>query len=197
MTRDFLARRGFLALLIGAASTARAQDGSEYLDFLFGPMQGTRPGLAAPGMQNVSTREEILLSSPEPPGTILIDTSARRLYFVEPGGRAQSYHVGIGSEGFGWTGTETISAKREWPDWRPPASMRARRPDLPTFVPGGPDNPMGARALYLGQTLYRIHGTNEPETVGSAASSGCFRLTNTDIIDLYERVRIGAKVRVY
>lgn len=127
----------------------------------------------------------------------MIDTGARRLYLMEQDGYAQSYQVGIGRDGFGWRGTEVITAKREWPDWHPPAEMRARRPELPAKVPGGPDNPLGARALYLGQTLYRIHGTNAPETIGTASSAGCFRMTNTDVIDLYERVRTGAKVRVF
>ncbi|MDH2326578.1 L,D-transpeptidase [Cereibacter sp. SYSU M97828] len=181
-------RRGFLAGLVLAPLPLRAD---EYVDFLLGPMGRGR------GQGERGTRERIALRTGEPVGTILIDTAARRLYLVEPEGAAQSYHVGVGAEGFGWLGTETISAKREWPDWRPPAEMRARRPDLPAFVPGGPDNPMGARALYLGRTLYRIHGSNEPETVGDAASSGCFRMTNTDVIDLYPRVRIGARVRVF
>lgn len=124
-------------------------------------------------------------------------TKVRRLYLIEPGGFAQSYEIGVGAEGFGWFGTEIISAKREWPDWHPRAQMHARRPDLPAFVPGGPENPMGARVLYLGQTLYRIHGSNEPETVGDAVSSGCFRMTNADVIDLYNRARIGRRVRVF
>ncbi|MDB6454417.1 L,D-transpeptidase [Falsirhodobacter sp. 20TX0035] len=179
-----------LAGLLLAPGAAGAQG---YLDFLYAPMggQGAAPAEPPPAPQRVP------YPTTEPPGTILIDTAARRLFLVEPGGTAIAYAVGVGREGFGWFGTETISAKREWPDWRPPADMRARRPDLPAFVPGGPDNPMGARALYLGQTLYRIHGSNEPETVGDAASSGCFRMTNSDVADLYERVRIGAKVRVF
>ena len=182
-------RRGFLAGLILVPLPVRAQD---YIDFLFSPMgSGQVPDA------DRSTRERIALRTNDPAGTILIDTQARRLFLVEPEGFAQAYQVGVGREGYGWLGTETISAKREWPDWRPPADMRARRPDLPAFVAGGPDNPMGARALYLGQTLYRIHGSNEPETVGDAASSGCFRMTNTDVIDLYQRVRIGARVRVF
>ena len=193
MTRK-IARRGLLAGLVLAPLPLRAQDG--YVDFLFAPMRG---GTGVQMLQNAdrSTRQRVAYATQERPGTILIDTGARRLYLIEQGGFAQSYVVGIGREGYGWFGTETISAKREWPDWRPPADMRARRPDLPAFVPGGPDNPMGARALYLGQTLYRIHGSNEPETVGDAASSGCFRLTNTDVTDLYDRTQVGARVRVF
>lgn len=195
---NHLPRRGFLTglLLLPLPLRAQQQDPG-YVDFLFSPMRGGGQAVAAQGDADRSTRQRIAYAAQDAPGTILIDTQARRLYLIEPGGFAQSYQVGVGREGFGWFGTETISAKREWPDWRPPADMRARRPDLPAFVPGGPDNPMGARALYLGQTLYRIHGSNEPETVGDAASSGCFRMTNTDVIDLYARARVGARVRVY
>lgn len=130
------------------------------------------------------------------PGTIVIRTSERRLYFVLGEGRAIRYGIGVGRDGFRWQGVKTVSAKREWPDWTPPPQMLKRRPDLPRYMPGGPENPLGARAIYLGSTLYRIHGSNEPETIGQAVSSGCFRLTNEDVIDLYERVRVGAKVIV-
>jgi lipoprotein-anchoring transpeptidase ErfK/SrfK len=132
----------------------------------------------------------------EKPGTIVIDTRQRFLYYVQEGGKAIRYGVGVGREGFGWTGTEKISQKREWPDWIPPKEMLRRRPDLPTFMAGGIDNPLGARALYLGSTLYRIHGSNEPWTIGQAVSSGCFRMKNEDVIDLYDRVGIGTKVVV-
>jgi lipoprotein-anchoring transpeptidase ErfK/SrfK len=195
------------AFLLLAVSPALAQSSSRpaldeaYIDFLFSP---TRPDVASPSapMQHRedadrSTRQRIAYQSNEPAGTILIDTSARRLYLIEPNGFAQSYQVGVGKEGYGWHGTEHISAKRQWPDWRPPAEMLARRPDLPRHMVGGPNNPLGARALYLGDTLYRIHGSNEPETIGTAASSGCFRMTNADVIDLYQRAGIGAKVRVF
>ncbi len=130
------------------------------------------------------------------PGTIVIDTKTRFLYLVQPGGTAIRYGVGVGRPGFGWKGTKTITMKREWPDWRPPAEMRRRRPDLPVFMPGGPANPLGARALYLGSSLYRIHGSNEPETIGYAVSSGCFRMLNDDVVDLYRRVRVGTRVVV-
>jgi lipoprotein-anchoring transpeptidase ErfK/SrfK len=171
-----------------------------YFDFLFSPTSPSANRRGPPSLQQQAdraTRERIAYQSNEAPGTILIDTAARRLYLVEGGGFAQSYQVGVGREGFGWHGTERVSAKREWPDWRPPADMLARRPDLPRHMSGGPDNPLGARALYLGDTLYRIHGSNEPESVGSAASSGCFRMTNSDVTDLYNRVGVGAKVRVF
>jgi lipoprotein-anchoring transpeptidase ErfK/SrfK len=128
------------------------------------------------------------------PGTIVISTAERRLYFVLGNGQAIRYGIGVGRVGFTWSGVKTVSAKREWPAWTPPADMLRRRPDLPRHMKGGVENPLGARAMYLGSTLYRIHGSNEPETIGQAVSSGCFRLTNEDVIDLYDRVRVGAKV---
>jgi lipoprotein-anchoring transpeptidase ErfK/SrfK len=130
------------------------------------------------------------------PGTIFIDTSERRLYLVTGQGQAIRYGIGVGRDGFGWSGVHRVTAKREWPNWNPPSEMLARRPDLPRFMPGGLDNPLGARALYLGSTLYRIHGSNEPETIGQAVSSGCFRMVNDDVIDLYNRVSVGATVIV-
>jgi lipoprotein-anchoring transpeptidase ErfK/SrfK len=130
------------------------------------------------------------------PGTIVINTAERHLYLVQAGGTAMRYGVGIGRPGFGWTGTKTVTRKAEWPDWRPPGEMLRRRPDLPRFMAGGPNNPLGARALYLGSSLYRIHGSNEPWTIGQAVSSGCFRMRNEDVIDLYSRVRVGTRVVV-
>jgi lipoprotein-anchoring transpeptidase ErfK/SrfK len=130
------------------------------------------------------------------PGTIVISTRDRRLYLVLGNGQALSYGIGVGRVGFTWSGVTRISAKREWPSWTPPAQMRQRRPDLPRHMAGGVDNPLGARAMYLGSSLYRIHGSNEPETIGQAVSSGCFRLTNEDVIDLYNRVPVGATVIV-
>ena len=130
------------------------------------------------------------------PGTIIINTAERHLYLVQAGGTAMRYGVGIGRPGFGWRGTKTVTRKAEWPDWRPPAEMLRRRPDLPRFMAGGPANPLGARALYLGSSLYRIHGSNEPWTIGQAVSSGCFRMRNEDVIDLYGRVRVGTRVVV-
>jgi lipoprotein-anchoring transpeptidase ErfK/SrfK len=130
------------------------------------------------------------------PGTIIISTSGRRLYFVNAPGQAISYGIGVGRIGFTWTGTHTVSMKREWPDWTPPTQMLHRRPDLPRHMLGGIENPLGARAIYLGSSLYRIHGSNEPETIGQAVSSGCFRMTNEDVIDLYDRVRVGTRVVV-
>jgi lipoprotein-anchoring transpeptidase ErfK/SrfK len=130
------------------------------------------------------------------PGTIIISTGQRRLYLVLGNGQALSYAIGVGREGMTWSGVTQISAKREWPDWTPPGEMLRRRPDLPRHMAGGIDNPLGARAMYLGSTLYRIHGSNEPDSIGTATSSGCIRLTNEDVIDLYNRVQIGATVIV-
>jgi lipoprotein-anchoring transpeptidase ErfK/SrfK len=129
-------------------------------------------------------------------GTIIIDTPRKFLYLVQDNGNALRYGVGVGRPGFTWSGVRTVSAKREWPDWTPPAEMLARRPDLPRHMEGGPENPLGARAIYLGSSLYRIHGSNEPWTIGTNVSSGCIRMRNQDVIDLYERVRVGARVVV-
>lgn len=134
------------------------------------------------------------------PGTIIVDTSARFLYLVEEDGLARRYGVGVGREGFEWQGTHNITRRAEWPDWRPPEAMRERERkkgrELPVVMEGGPDNPLGARALYIGDTLYRIHGTNQPWSIGKAVSSGCIRMRNEDVIDLYERVKVGARVVV-
>jgi lipoprotein-anchoring transpeptidase ErfK/SrfK len=130
------------------------------------------------------------------PGTVIVRTSERRLYLVLGNGQALRYGIGVGRDGFTWSGVATITAKREWPDWTPPDEMLRRRPDLPRHMAGGPDNPLGARALYLGDSLYRIHGSNEPHTIGTAATSGCIRLTNDDVVDLYSRVPLGATVIV-
>jgi lipoprotein-anchoring transpeptidase ErfK/SrfK len=141
-------------------------------------------------------RQRVEFSTKYAPGTIVISTSERRLYYVTQPGEAIEYGVGVGRPGFEWTGVKRVSAKKEWPSWTPPAEMLQRRPDLPRYMSGGPDNPLGARAMYLGSSLYRIHGSNEPETIGQAVSSGCIRMTNEDVIDLYNRVKVGAKVVV-
>src|SRR3978361_2103479 len=130
------------------------------------------------------------------PGTVVVNTAERRLYLVLPNGQALRYGIGVGRDGFRWGGTHRISAKKEWPGWTPPSQMLRRRPDLPRHMAGGVDNPLGARAMYLGSTLYRIHGSNEPETIGQAVSSGCFGMTNDDVTDLYNRVSVGATVVV-
>ena len=141
-------------------------------------------------------REVVSFSGNYEPGTIVVSTSERRMYLVMDNGRAMRYGVGVGRPGFEWGGSVKISLKREWPDWTPPPEMLKRRPDLPRHMKGGPENPLGARAMYLGSSLYRIHGSNEPETIGQAVSSGCIRMANEDVIDLYERVNVGATVIV-
>lgn len=141
-------------------------------------------------------RQPVAFRSTEAPGTIIIDTSDRFLYLVQSPTRAIRYGIGVGRDGFTWSGILRVSRKAEWPDWTPPAEMIRRQPYLPRWMAGGPGNPMGARALYLGETVYRIHGTNAPETIGHAVSSGCFRLVNSEIEDLYERVPVGTKVIV-
>jgi lipoprotein-anchoring transpeptidase ErfK/SrfK len=141
-------------------------------------------------------REIVTYAGPSAPGTIVVSTKERRLYYVLSNGKAIRYGIGVGRPGFEWGGIKNVTQKREWPDWRPPAQMLKRRPDLPRYMAGGPHNPLGARAMYLGSTLYRIHGSNEPETIGQAVSSGCIRMSNEDVTDLYDRVRVGAKVHV-
>jgi lipoprotein-anchoring transpeptidase ErfK/SrfK len=139
---------------------------------------------------------EVQYRTSEPPGTIVVDTPDHFLFLVEADGMARRYGIGVGRPGFTWSGEHHISAKKEWPSWVPPAEMLQRQPYLPRFMAGGPDNPLGARALYLGSTLYRIHGSNEPWTIGHNVSSGCIRMRNSDIIDLYNRVKVGTKVVV-
>ena len=139
-------------------------------------------------------RATVAFDTREALGTIIIDTGNTALYYVLGRGQAIRYGVGVGRDGFTWSGVQTISRKAEWPDWYPPAEMVARQPYLPRFVAGGPGNPLGARAMYLGTTVYRIHGTNRPDTIGTKVSSGCFRLVNNDVADLYDRVPVGTKV---
>jgi lipoprotein-anchoring transpeptidase ErfK/SrfK len=153
------------------------------------------PSSAVPQMSAIQ-REEVAYAGSYAPGTIVVSTAERRLYYVLGDGKALRYGVGVGRPGFTWGGVQTITMKREWPDWRPPAEMLRRRPDLPRFMKGGIENPLGARAMYLGNSIYRIHGSNEPETIGTAVSSGCIRMTNDDVADLYTRAKVGAKVIV-
>jgi lipoprotein-anchoring transpeptidase ErfK/SrfK len=150
------------------------------------------------GFQQVARFKRQIVSyyTTEAPGTIIIDTPNTYLYLVLGNGRALRYGIGVGREGFTWSGTQTITKKAEWPDWHPPQEMIERQPYLPRFMAGGPGNPLGARAMYLGGTVYRIHGTNAPETIGHQVSSGCIRLVNEDVMDLYSRVNVGAKVVV-
>ena len=186
MSRRRIAPPAFAALALSIALPAQANplDSGPLADFL--NIFSTQ---AIP-------RETVEYYGKEKPGTIVVSTKERRLYYVLGGGEAVRYGVGVGREGFSWTGVKTISMKKEWPDWRPPSQMLARRPDLPRYMAGGQDNPLGSRAMYLGSSLYRIHGSNEPETMGAAVSSGCIRMTNKDVVDLYDRVKVGTKVIV-
>ncbi|MGE4371885.1 MAG: L,D-transpeptidase family protein [Xanthobacter sp.] len=164
---------------------------------------GTDQAPAGPRIENVDPtepvperfrRQEVEYVTTQPPGTIIVDTPNTYLYYVLGNNRAMRYGIGVGREGFTWAGTEKVSRKAEWPDWRPPSEMIERQPYLPRFMAGGPGNPMGARALYLGSTIYRIHGTNEPQTIGKFVSSGCIRMLNNDAEDLFDRVKVGTKV---
>ena len=143
-----------------------------------------------------ATRQTVPFTGNYQPGSIVIKTDERRLYYTLGEGRAIVYQIGVGRPGFSWKGTTHVSRKAEWPGWTPPPAMRAREPWLPAYMPGGPENPLGARALYLGSSIYRIHGTNQKDTIGQAVSSGCFRMMNEDVIDLYNRVKVGAAVYV-
>jgi lipoprotein-anchoring transpeptidase ErfK/SrfK len=209
-------------IIMAQPQTERLDLGGGFIEFLFGargpqplvappPSADVRPiyintapaaGLEydpsqpVPPMEQKYLRQEVDYTGKEEPGTIVIDTPNRFLYLVQPNGRALRYGIGVGRPGFTWSGVHKITAKREWPDWRPPDEMLQRQPFLPHFMPGGPNNPLGARALYLGSTLYRIHGSNEPWTIGRMVSSGCIRMRNEDVVDLYTRVTVGTKVVV-
>jgi lipoprotein-anchoring transpeptidase ErfK/SrfK len=175
--------------LLLAASPSSAQQ----------PDAGDEPGLIADDGYELPPeyrRQMVYFRSTEAPGTVIVQTSERFLYVVQGNGRALRYAIGVGRDGFQWQGLLKISRKAEWPDWTPPPEMIERQPYLPRFMAGGPGNPLGARALYLGATVYRIHGTNRPDTIGTAVSSGCFRLVNADVTDLYDRVPVGTKVVV-
>jgi lipoprotein-anchoring transpeptidase ErfK/SrfK len=178
------------ALVLNTAPAARADGFASFFSLPPIAPQDGRPREAA------IPRETVAYNGPYAPGTILVSTSERRLYLVLPGHQALRYGVGVGRPGFEWSGTRVIVNKREWPDWTPPSQMLRRRPDLPRHMAGGIDNPLGARALYIGGTLYRIHGSNEPDTIGQAVSSGCIRMTNDDVTDLYGRVKVGTRVVV-
>ncbi len=200
-----------------------AQSGGGFLEFLFGGGNAPRyeqpstpvyygnqqvPGDLGPGMVESPyapgrpvadprfMRQEVSYPGKETAGTIIVNTNERMLYLVQGNGRAIRYGIGVGRPGFTWAGTHHVTNKREWPDWTPPDEMLKRRPDLPRHMAGGPDNPLGARAMYLGSTLYRIHGSNEPWTIGTQVSSGCIRMRNEDVVDLYGRVKVGTKVVV-
>jgi lipoprotein-anchoring transpeptidase ErfK/SrfK len=215
-----------MVVMVPAHQSVRSNLGGGFIEFLFGergpqPQVAAPPPNLYPGyrsrpvyanapaadpmpnqrpqgfhMDSRFLRQEVAYDGKQAPGTIVIDTPNHFLYLVEDNGKALRYGIGVGRPGFTWSGTHEISAKKEWPDWVPPKEMLARQPYLPHLMAGGPNNPLGARALYLGSTLYRIHGSNEPWTIGHNVSSGCIRMRNADVIDLYERVKIGTKVVV-
>ena len=171
-----------------AATSSRFFDPSTKAWIEFGPSAKSRA--------NPVPRELIDYSGPYQPNTLIVNTAERRLYHVLPDGKAMKYGIGVGRDGFQWAGTHRISRKAEWPGWTPPPAMRKRQPGLPAYMEGGPSNPLGARALYIGSTIYRIHGSNEPWSIGQAVSSGCIRMVNDDVIHLYENVDVGTKVVV-
>jgi lipoprotein-anchoring transpeptidase ErfK/SrfK len=201
-----LAAAAFGALAIGAiafSGSAAAAPLPLFPFFMTPPTAAAPPQVAAPSQDEDTVmmparlkRQVVNYATREAPGTIIIDTPNTYLYLVLGNGQAIRYGIGIGRDGFTWSGTQTITKKAEWPDWTPPPEMIARQPYLPRQMAGGPGNPLGARAMYLGGTIYRIHGTNAPETIGTRVSSGCLRLTNEDVSDLYSRVSVGTKVIV-
>src|SRR5450755_661399 len=197
------------AFVIGAIATSgqavAAPQPQLFPFFPLPPMQYAPPPVqAAPSedegiiveMPERLRRQVVSYATREASGTVIIDTPNTYLYYVLGGGQAIRYGIGVGRDGFTWSGVQSVSKKAEWPDWTPPPEMIARQPYLPRFMAGGPGNPLGARAMYLGTTVYRVHGTNQPQTIGTAISSGCFRLVNADVTDLYSRVPVGTKVIV-
>jgi lipoprotein-anchoring transpeptidase ErfK/SrfK len=198
-TKPWLAalRTGFITLaasgmLFGVLAKANAASDESLTDDKPGYVPSAEQEQLDPQFQ----RTEVFYRTNEAPGTIIVQTSERYLYLIQPNNRALRYGIGVGRDGFQWQGLVKITQKLEWPDWRPPPEMIERQPYLPRFMAGGPGNPLGARAMHLGATVYRIHGTNMPETIGTKVSSGCFRLINPDVIDLYSRVPVGTKVIV-
>jgi lipoprotein-anchoring transpeptidase ErfK/SrfK len=206
---------GFIEFLFSGGQAGAQPNSREQPAYPGAAVQGDRtPGYYQPGMYQDPndrgvvdrsmarafdprfTKQVVQYSGKEKPGTIVVDTPQRYLFLVRDDGTAIRYGIGVGRPGFTWAGVKAVTRKAEWPDWVPPKEMLARRPDLPHFMAGGPDNPLGARALYLGSSLYRIHGSNEPWTIGQAVSSGCIRMRNEDVTDLYERVKVGTRVIV-
>ena len=192
--KTIVARAAAAAIAASAALFGGVFAMAEQVDMNVGEQPGYVPTPEENQLSGAYERQEVFFRTSEPPGTVLIDTNNRFLYLVQPNNRALRYGIGVGRDGFQWQGVEKISRKQEWPDWRPPPEMIERQPYLPRFMAGGPGNPLGPRAMYLGKTIYRIHGTNQPQTIGHAVSSGCFRLVDDDIIDLYDRVPVGTKV---
>jgi lipoprotein-anchoring transpeptidase ErfK/SrfK len=205
-SRLVAAALGALAIGTFAVAGSAAAAPVQLFPFIMSPpVQSAPPVQARPSDDDEGTvremparlkRQVVNYATREAPGTIIIDTPNTYLYYVLGGGQAIRYGIGVGREGFTWSGVQTVTKKAEWPDWTPPAEMIARQPYLPRYMAGGPGNPLGARAMYLGGTIYRIHGTNAPHTIGTHVSSGCLRLTNEDVTDLYSRVNVGTKVIV-
>jgi len=207
---------GFIEYLFSGGNSGQPQDPRDEQQPRYEQMPPSRSGLppmdpqyrqdmrqgdvsiepGRPGVDPKFEKQVVEYNGKHGPGTLVIDTPNKFLYLVQDGGKALRYGIGVGKPGFEWSGVKTISAKKEWPAWTPPAEMLKRRPDLPRHMEGGPENPLGARAMYLGSTLYRIHGSNEPWTIGTAVSSGCIRMRNEDVIDLYGRVNVGTRVIV-
>jgi lipoprotein-anchoring transpeptidase ErfK/SrfK len=203
--------RSAAAIAVAIAATCFAASANanplSLFSFPFEPQQSA-PSAQAPlsynndaadeagGAQGRFRRQVVYYRTNEAPGTIIIDTPHTYLYYVLGNGQAMRYGIGVGRDGFTWSGVQHITKKSEWPDWTPPPEMIQRQPYLPRYMAGGPGNPLGARAMYLGSTVYRIHGTNAPETIGGHVSSGCIRLVNEDVIDLFNRVHVGTKVIV-
>jgi lipoprotein-anchoring transpeptidase ErfK/SrfK len=179
-------------------ATASAQDVSLYSDdIIVTPASySTADQSTASGFQAIKRGKIVAFKTAKAKGSIIISTKSNELYYVLGSGKAVKYRVATARKGFEWAGTHKVSSKTQWPDWRPPAEMRVRHPELPVFMAGGPKNPLGARAMYLGSSIYRIHGTNEPKSIGKSASSGCIRMLNDDVTELYRLVKIGAEVTV-
>jgi lipoprotein-anchoring transpeptidase ErfK/SrfK len=196
--RSVMAAAVVVAASYGSGTIAAAQQVAANTEDAVGAEEqaAAEPSVDEDRPNDAYARQVVPFHSSERPGTIIIDTGERYLYLVQPNDMAIRYGIGVGRIGFQWSGVERVSQKQEWPDWRVPPAMIGRQPYLPRFMAGGPGNPLGARALYLGHTEFRIHGTNQPETIGHAVSSGCIRLDNADVIDLYNRVQVGAKVVV-
>jgi lipoprotein-anchoring transpeptidase ErfK/SrfK len=201
-------RRGGMALVMVGAALWAADAQAQVLAMSSEPSLGSAVGSVVPNRDSAASldvttdvaarlhRQQVNYATTEAPGTIVVDTPNTYLYFVLGGGKAIRYGIGVGREGFTWSGAKTVERKSEWPDWLPPAEMLQRQPYLPRFMAGGPGNPLGARAMYLSGTVYRIHGTNKPSSIGQHVSSGCIRMLNEDVIDLYSRTRIGTRVVV-
>ena len=190
MTPRYALAAIFLAIMAGSPAMA---DGNPLGGLL---RQGPIADILNIFQEPAIPRRVVAWDGDQPEGAIVVSTSERRLYYILGDGQAIEYGVGVGREGFTWSGVKKVTMIRDWPEWSPPPQMLKRRPDLPRHLPGGIDNPLGARAIYLGSSMYRIHGSNEPATIGAAVSSGCIRMTNADVVDLADRVKVGAKVIV-